>query len=125
LATTTIGFGVVLILLGLGGYFGSGMVSLTALIPAVFGLLLAVLGAMARDEKRRKMAMHIAVMVGLLGFVGTVSGLLKLPTLLSGGEVARPTAVAVQSIMAVLMAVYVGLCVKSFIDARRRRQAGA
>ena len=125
MATTTIGFGVVLILLGLGGYFGSGMVSLTALIPAVFGLLLAVLGAMARDEKRRKMAMHIAVMVGLLGFVGTVSGLLKLPTLLSGGEVARPTAVAVQSIMAVLMAVYVGLCVKSFIDARRRRQAGA
>jgi len=121
LATTTIGFGVVLILLGLGGYFGTGRVSLTALIPAAFGLLLAVFGAMARDDKKRKMAMHIAVTVGLLGFLGTVPGLLKIGALLSGGEVARPGAVVSQSIMAVLMAVYVAMCVKSFIDARKKR----
>jgi hypothetical protein len=121
LATTTIGFGVVLILLGLGGYFGTGMVSLTALIPAAFGLLLAVFGVMARDDKKRKMAMHIAVTVGLLGFLGTVPGLLKIGAVLSGGEVARPAAVIAQSIMAVLMAVYVAMCVKSFIDARKRR----
>ena len=121
MATTTIGFGVVLILLGLGGYFGTGRVSLTALIPAAFGLLLAVFGAMARDDKKRKMAMHIAVTVGLLGFLGTVPGLLKIGALLSGGEVARPAAVVSQSIMAVLMAVYVAMCVKSFIDARKKR----
>jgi fluoride ion exporter CrcB/FEX len=121
LATTTIGFGIVLIVLGLGGYFGTDRVSPTALIPAAFGLLLAIFGALARDEKRRKMAMHIAVTVGLLGFLGTVSGLVKLPALLSGGVVERPAAVVSKSIMAVLMAVYVGMCVKSFIDARRRR----
>jgi hypothetical protein len=124
LATTTIGFGVVLIILGLAGYFGSGMVSLTALIPAAFGLLLVIFGAMAKDDKRRKMAMHIAVVVGLLGFLGTVPGVLKLGALLSGGDVARPMAVVAQSIMAVLMAIYVAMCVKSFIDARRSR-AGA
>ncbi len=124
MANTTIGFGIVLIVLGLGGYFGTDRVSPTALIPAAFGLMLVIFGALARDEKRRKLAMHIAVTVGLLGFLGTVSGLVKLPTLLSGGEVARPAAVISQSIMAVLMAVYVGMCVKSFIDARRRR-AGA
>jgi len=108
LATTTIGFGVVLILLGLGGYFGTGMVSLTALIPAAFGLLLAVFGAMARDDKKRKMAMHIAVTVGLLGFLGTVPGLIKMVTLLAGGEVAPPAVIA-KSIMAVLMLVYVAM----------------
>jgi fluoride ion exporter CrcB/FEX len=124
LANTTIGFGIILIVLGVGGYFGSDRVSLTALIPAAFGLLLVIFGALARDEKRRKMAMHIAVTVGLLGFLGTVSGLFQLPTLLSGGVVERPGAVVSKSIMAVLMAVYVGMCVKSFIDARRRR-AGA
>ncbi len=124
MANTTIGFGIVLIVLGLGGYFGSDRVSLTALIPAAFGLLLVIFGALARDEKRRKMAMHIAVTIGLLGFLGTVSGLLQLPTLLSGGVVERPGAVVSKSIMAVLMAIYVGMCVKSFIDARRRR-AGA
>ena len=118
MATTTIGFGFVLILLGLFGYFGTGMVSLTALIPAVFGALLAIFGAMARDEKRRKMAMHIAVTVGLVGFLGDVS------TLIARYSVEKPVAIATQSIMAVLMAVYVGMCVKSFIDARRKR-AGA
>jgi fluoride ion exporter CrcB/FEX len=124
LATTTIGFGVVLIVLGLGGYFGTDRVSPTALIPAAFGVLLVIFGALARDEQRRKLAMHIAVVVGLLGFLGTVSGLIELPTLISGGTVARPAAVISKSIMAALMAVYVAMCVKSFIDARRRR-AGA
>ena len=124
MANTTIGFGIILIVLGVGGYFGSDRVSMTALIPAAFGLLLVLFGALARDDKRRKMAMHIAVTVGLLGFLGTVSGLFQLPTLLSGGVVARPGAVVSKSIMAVLMAVYVAMCVKSFIDARRRR-AGA
>jgi fluoride ion exporter CrcB/FEX len=124
LANTTIGFGIVLIVLGVGGYFGSDRISVTALIPAAFGLLLVIFGMLARDEKRRKLAMHIAVTVGLLGFLGTVSGLFQLPALLSGGVVERPGAVVSKSIMAVLMAVYVGMCVKSFIDARRRR-AGA
>ena len=121
MATTTIGFGIVLILLGLGGYFGTDRVSLTALIPAAFGLLLVIFGALARDDKRRKMAMHIAVTVGLLGFLGTAPGLVKLPMLLMGGEVQRPAAVVAQSIMAVLMAIYVAMCVKSFIDAVKGR----
>ena len=124
MATTTIGFGVVLVILGLGGYFGTDRISPTALIPAAFGLLLIIFGAMARDEKRRKLAMHIAVTVGLLGFLGTAMALVDLPTVISGGTVARPAAVIAKSIMAILMAVYVGMCVKSFIDARRRR-AGA
>jgi membrane associated rhomboid family serine protease len=121
LATTTIGFGAVLILLGLVGYFGSGMASPTALIPAAFGVLLSIFGVLARDEKRRKMAMHVAVVVGLLGFLGTVPGLGSLPILLYGGPVERPGAVISKSIMAVLTGVYVALCVKSFVDARRRR----
>src|SRR5690242_19281902 len=118
LANTTIGFGIVLIVLGVGGYFGTDRVSPTALIPAAFGMLLVIFGALARDEKRRKMAMHIAVTVGLLAFLGDVI------TMLSRGLIEKPAALISQSVMAVLMAVYVGMCVKSFIDARRRR-AGA
>ena len=56
--TTTIVFGMLLIGLGLGGYFGTGTSSLTALIPAAFGLALAGLGVMARDAGKRKLAMH-------------------------------------------------------------------
>ena len=79
---------------------------------------------MSRDEKRRKLTMHIAVTVGLLGFLGTVSALFQLGAAMSG-EAAQPMAVYAKSIMAVLMLVYVAMCVKSFIDARKRRAAGA
>jgi hypothetical protein len=120
-ANLTIVFGVVLIVLGLGGWFGSGGASMTALIPAAFGIVLAILGFIARNEKARKHAMHAAVIIGLLAFLGSARGLVQLPALISGGEVARPAAVIAQSVMAVLMGIFVALCVKSFIDARRNR----
>lgn len=110
-------------LLGVLGYVMSSGVSLTALIPVIPGILLVICGVLALNEKRLKMAMHTAVLVGLLAFLGAVPGLFRLPQLLSGGDVARPGAVAAQSIMAVLMAIYVGLCIKSFVDARRARKA--
>jgi uncharacterized membrane protein (UPF0136 family) len=121
--TVSIVFGVLLIALGMWGYFGTGTSSPTALIPAVFGVLLAACGAFAFNEKNLKMAMHIAATLALLGFLGSFSGLMKLPALLSGGDVARPDAVIARSIMAVLSLLFLILCVKSFIDARRARKA--
>jgi hypothetical protein len=121
MATKTIGIAVALILLGVAGYAFSGFVSITALIPAFFGVVLLALGILARDDKKRKMAMHIAAAVGLLGFLGSMRGLMKLPALLQGEPLERPVAVLAQSIMALFTAFFVGLCVKSFIDARRSR----
>ncbi|MCH7849022.1 MAG: hypothetical protein IIB53_11730 [Planctomycetes bacterium] len=123
MAKITIGLGLVLIVLGLGGYFGTGREHLTALIPVLFGLPLALLGLVALKESMRKLAMHIAVVIGLLGFAGTVRGLMKLPLLLTGGELARPGAVAVQAAMAIVCFVFVLLCVWSFIKARRASAA--
>ncbi len=119
MAKITIGLGLVLIVLGLGGYFGTGRESWTALIPAFFGLPLLILGLIALKEHMRKLAMHVAVVIGLLGFAGTVRGLMKLPLLLTGGELARPGAVAVQAAMAIVCFLFVVLCVWSFIKARR------
>ncbi len=124
MAKITIGLGFVLIALGLGSYFGTGRASVTALIPAFFGLPLLLLGLVAAlNERMRKTAIQIAVVIGLLGFAGTVSGLMKLPALLSGGELARPTAVAVQAGMAIVCVIFVLLCVWSFISARRASAA--
>ncbi len=102
------------------GYSGSG--APTSLIPAAVGGVLLVCGVLAREERRRKLVMHIAVTVGLIGFLGSLPGLMKLPTLIAGGEVARPAAVKAQSIMAALTGVFVGLCIRSFISARRNRK---
>lgn len=118
--TQTVGW--ILTLMGVAGYFGSGMASVTALIPAFFGLPLVLLGRLARDESKRKHVMHAAVLLGLLGFAGSVPGLLKLPSLFTGGA-ERPMAVAMQSAMALLLAFFVVSCVRSFIAARRARDA--
>lgn len=76
-----------LIALGLGGYFGTGTSSLTALIPAAFGVGIAGLGVMARGAGKRKRAMHIAVAVAALGFIACVPGLFKLPMLLARQDI--------------------------------------
>lgn len=123
MANVTIGFGAALIILGVVGYVASGAASWTALIPALFGVLLAALGVAARRERVRMHAMHGAAVLGVLGLLGSARGLLKLPALLSGGALDRPAAVAAQSVMALLCLAFVALCVKSFIDARRSRTA--
>lgn len=122
MANTTVAFGGLLVLLGVAGYFGSGAASPTALIPAAFGLILLLLGALARHEGRRKVAMHIAVVVGLVGFLGSVGGLRDFGLYLGGGDIARPIAAIAKSLMALLCGIFVMLCVKSFVDARRTRK---
>ena len=119
MAKITIGLGLVLIALGLGAYVGTGREHLTALIPAFFGLPLGLLGVVALKEHMQKHAMHVAAVIGLLGFAGTVKGLMKLPVLLTGGELAQPAAVAVQAAMAIVCLLFVVLCIRSFIQARR------
>jgi hypothetical protein len=64
MSTVTVAFGAIMLILGIASYFGTGSVSLTALIPAAFGLLLLILGVIARDPGKRKHAMHFAAMVG-------------------------------------------------------------
>jgi hypothetical protein len=114
-------FAVIFVLLGIGAYLITGAQSWTALIPSIFGLLLAIAGAVSL--KSLKHGGHIAALVGLLGFLGTAKSLGKVPALLSGETVDRAAAVGVQASFAILSLVFVALCVKSFIDARRARTA--
>ena len=97
------------------------------MIPAGFGLVLIVLGALANssDAKRRMLFMHIAVTVGLLGFLGTIPGILGVIQMASGHATARPDAARVQAIMGAICLLFVLLCVRSFIQARRLRVLGA
>ncbi len=125
----TILFGVIFIILGLAGFFGWEQLgaqkqSATALIPAFFGIPIAILGAVAMAKPgARKHAMHAAVMLGLLGFLGTIGGLIKAIQWMAGTAPERPAAVAIQAIMAVLCAIFIALCVRSFIAARKARDA--
>ena len=115
--STTIALGVALIIVGLAGYFLTGGVSMTALIPAAFGLVIALAGVIARDERKRKHAMHAAVVVALLGFLGSIRGLLQIGDVFDG-TAARPAAIVAQTIMAVLTLGYIVIAVRSFVQAR-------
>ena len=77
MSSTTIVFGMLLTLLGLAGYFLTGASSSTALIPAIFGVLLLVLGFLARSEAARKHAMHAAATVALVGCGGALFSLMR------------------------------------------------
>ena len=117
---TTIGLGIFLIVLGLIAFFVTGMQSVTALIPTFFGIFFLILGLLARKESSRKIAMHIAMVIGLLGLIGTFPGLIKLFPLLTGADVPRPAAVITQTIMAILCIFYLVSGIKSFIDTRKK-----
>jgi hypothetical protein len=122
LARVTLIFAVLLVALGLIGYVGTGSQHMTALIPTWFGVALALFGllAMSPIESRRKLFMHINVTIGLLGFVGAgFRAVQEFVHASSTGKPVDPIAVGAQTAMAALLLVYVILCVRSFIAARR------
>lgn len=123
MAKLTILFGVLLVLVGLIGYFATGHTHPTALIPSYFGLLLGIFGVLADtpDTRRRMLFMHIAVTLGLLGFLATVKGLIQWFQYLGGKMFEYPAAVQSKAAMSILCLVFVLLCVRSFIAARRAR----
>jgi peptidoglycan/LPS O-acetylase OafA/YrhL len=123
MAKVTIVFGVVLILLGGISFVLTGDKYPTSLIPAAFGILLIIFGALAGspDQKRRKLMMHIAVALGLIGFLATATSLVSAVQLMQGKSFPYPAAVEEKAAMALLMLIFVILCVRSFVAARRAR----
>ena len=125
MARVTYVFGILLVALGLIGYWGTGSIHPTALIPTWFGLALVAGGllAISPSEGRRRLFMHINVTVGLLGLIGaSVSALREYGHARSLGLDPDWKALSAQLAMAALLLIYVNLCVRSFIQARRLRQ---
>jgi len=116
--------GGVLIILGAGGYLVGGAdgapASVTALIPAFFGLPLVLCGLLGLKESLLKHAMHVAAVFGLLGFLAPLGRIV--PKVLSG-EFQLDAAGTSMFLMVVFNGIFLGLCIKSFINARKARQA--
>jgi len=115
---TTRYFGIVLIVLGIASYTMTGRTSMTAMIPAFFGIVFLICAFIARSsDAARRHAMHAAVAVGLIGAIAALAR--GIPGVLNGNAT-RP-AVLSQLAMGVLLLIYVGLGVQSFIAARKAR----
>ncbi|MCY2976402.1 MAG: hypothetical protein NTW52_17230 [Planctomycetota bacterium] len=124
MAKTTIIFGVLLIGVTLGVIaYNGGFQSITVLIPSFIGAIIAICGLLALDEKKRKHAMHAAVLVGLLGGLACIGqGSAQLMKL---GTDKAPSIDKLASVWATgaLCVLFVVLCVQSFIAARKQREA--
>ncbi|MBY0232425.1 MAG: hypothetical protein K2W96_24365 [Gemmataceae bacterium] len=117
-------FGVLLTALGGWAYATADpdKQSVTALIPAIPGVVLIACGALALNEKWIKHAMHAAALFGVLGFLGGAANIVR--ALVAGKELSdRPVLVSIG--MTVLCGAFTALCVKSFIDVRRAKARAA
>jgi hypothetical protein len=121
MAKMTMVFGFLLVAISLGFWAALGRTDMAALHPAGVGVLLLVCGALANTEnaKRRMLWMHIAVTLGLIGFL--ITGIRAII------QIAHGTAVGLafdeRAVVALVCLAFVGLCVRSFISARRARTA--
>lgn len=124
MAKLTLIFALILIVLGVAVFIATGSHAPTALIPAYFGVLLGILGLLANspNSKRRMVFMHIAVTVGLIGFIFPGwRGVSDLVGQAHGHAILRPVAMKEELAMAGICLVFVLLCIRSFIAARRSR----
>jgi hypothetical protein len=122
--TLAIVFGLILEAMGLAAYLTSDTKSITALIPAFFGTVILLCGLLAKFVPGIRMhVMHVAALVGLLGTLGGLGmGLPKIGRLIEG-SIEKPMASIMQISMGAVCLVFLILCVKSFIDARRARKS--
>lgn len=98
--------GGILTVTGLIAYFATGMESLTSLIPALIGVLLLIAAAVARwAPDARRPAMIAALVVAVLGAIGSLMPLSSIGDLFAG-DAERPAAVIVSAIMLVVLVVY-------------------
>lgn len=111
--------GLALIAVGVVSFLATGSDAATALIPAALGLVILALGVAAAKDSLHRHAIHGALVVALLGALGTLMNVVELPALLSGGDVERPAAVIASTVTFLLCAGYIVLGVRSFRKARR------
>ena len=107
-----------LIATGVGFYIGTGMEQGTSLIPAFIGLPILVCGLASIRPAKRKLFMHIAVVLAVVGFMGGMRVFSKW----EGMEVnARIAHIILLVICLTMIVVFIG----SFIQARKQPKPDA
>ena len=89
--------------------------SFTALIPAFFGIILLILGAMLTNEKLVKLSAHLVVLFTLLILLALV--IQVLPGVYERGGIGLIRVILMISTSSIAMIIFI----KSFIDNRKSR----
>lgn len=108
--------GAILLAVGVVAYVATGFASVTALLPSLLGLVIGALGILATRMDAGQHAVHAALVVALLGLLSSLRPLGGL------GDAAPAAITSLATVM--VLAVYVGLGIRSFVRARRLRTEG-
>ena len=115
MANLTIGYGVMMIIWGIAASVLSGSNSFTSYIPSVMGGLLVIPGVLTNlQPEKKKLWMHVAVLVGALCALGGT----RFFMVMSDGI---NYASASMLMLFVTGSIYTYLCVQSFKHARKAR----
>lgn len=102
--TLTVGIagGLALVLIGVAAYILTDFASVTALIPVLFGLMIAVIGYTGRRPDRHRRSIVSTGLLALLVVFGSVMGLPDLLDWLAGESVDAPVAAVAQGLSTVV-----------------------
>ena len=117
-STVGIALGTVLVLLGGGAYVASDFASATALIPAIFGVVIVGLGVVGRQTDRTAIATYGIGALAALGVLGSLRGVPDVIALLTGGDVDSTVAAVSMGTMIVVCLALVGVVVRSVLENR-------
>ena len=97
----------------------SDFASITALIPAVFGVLIAILGIVGYQETdRQRLAAYGIGLLAVLGAVGSTRGIPDIIALLTGEAIESTIAVVSQGTMIIICLVLLAAVIQFIRDTR-------
>lgn len=97
--TSGIILGAALVVLGVGSWVITDFASITALIPAVFGILIVGFASVGRETDRERLAVYGIAVLGALGVLGSLRAVPDMLAFATGEEVDSAVAVASQGLM--------------------------
>lgn len=114
-----IALGIVLVVLGVGAYVLSDFASITALIPAIFGGVIVILGVVGRQQAaRQRLAAYGIGLLAVLGVLGSIRGIPPIIALLTGDAVGSVIATVSQGTMIVICLVLLAAVIQFVRDTR-------
>ena len=117
----TVWYGIGLIIFGAIAYTAVGMVTFSILTPSYYGIALGTAGTVALKAKSRQHAMHLAAVIAVLGIFDALATLV--PDFVGGAELSGSA--ITELVMAISMIIFLGFCVRSFIQARAEQTTDA
>ena len=109
------GIGIVLGVLGIGAWVITDFASVTALIPAIFGVLIVGFAAVGRQTGRERLAVYAIGALGAFAVLGSLRAVPDIITAVTGGAVDAAVAVATQASMILFGSVLVVVAARAVV----------